>query len=99
MCGLAAIFHCPEVTMKKFAIVVVILLVTGYLGWQNRVDILVWGAPKLTLLMNPVLANVPTQWTQGPAIAALPANERQPNIILILVRSEERFSRNAETVQ
>ena len=71
--------------MKKLGIVVVTLLVAGYLGWQNRVDILVWGAPKLTLLMNPVLPNVPTQWTQGPAAAALPANDRQPNIILILV--------------
>ena len=71
--------------MKKLGIVVVTLLVAGYLGWQNRVDILVWVAPKLTLLMNPVLPNVPTQWTQGPAAAALPANDRQPNIILILV--------------
>ena len=71
--------------MKKLGIVIAVLLLVGYFGWQNRVDILVWGAPRLTTLMNPILPNQPTQWRQGPEAAVLPANERQPNIILILV--------------
>lgn len=70
--------------MKKLLILVLIVLIAGYTGWQNRVEVLVWAAPKLSKLLRPVGPNVPTQWQQGPTTAGTPPNERRPNIILIL---------------
>ena len=70
--------------MKKFLAFVLIIAVAAYSGWQNRVEILVWAAPKLAKLLRPIASNVPTQWQQGPAIADSSPNERHPNIILIL---------------
>lgn len=70
--------------MKKLLTLVLIVLIAGYTGWQNRVELLVWGAPKLSKLLRPVGPNVPTQWTAGPETATESPNERRPNIILIL---------------
>ena len=70
--------------MKKLLTLVLMVLIAGYAGWQNRVDVLVWAAPKLSKLLRPVGPNVPTQWQQGPATAGTSPNERRPNIILIL---------------
>ena len=70
--------------MKKAAVVLVILAVAAYTGWQSRIELLVWGAPKIRELMDPIPANVPTEWGAGPQTASLSAAERPPNIILIL---------------
>ena len=70
--------------MKK-ALLVLLALVTGaYIGWRNRVELVVWGVPILSKVLRPVAPNVPTQWSSGPATASLEAGERPPNIILIL---------------
>jgi arylsulfatase A-like enzyme len=73
-----------ERPMKKLVITLVALAVPATLAWQNRIELLVWGAPKLRALLNPVPENVPTRWAVGPAEAEEPPAERAPNIILIL---------------
>ena len=70
--------------MKKLLAFVLIIAVAAYSGWHNRIDLLVWAAPKLGKLLRPVGPNVPTQWQQGPSSADSSPNERRPNIILIL---------------
>ncbi len=70
--------------MRIIAITIVALLAIAFVGWTNRVDLLVWGLPKVRAITRPIAANVPTSWPEGPATAALPPGERPPNIILIL---------------
>ena len=70
--------------MKKFAAFLIVVGLVLYAGWQSRIELLVWGAPKIRELLDPIPANRPITWSKGPAEASLPANERPPNIILIL---------------
>ncbi|MBY6191100.1 sulfatase-like hydrolase/transferase [Microbulbifer agarilyticus] len=70
--------------MKKLAITLALLVAAGYVGWQNRLDLLLWAAPKLTELRTPVAPNQPVNWQQGPEVATQSPAERPPNIILIL---------------
>ena len=70
--------------VKTIAIGVLILAIGAFAAWQNRIELLVWGAPKVRELLDPIPANVPTAWSQGPQMAELAPNERPPNIILIL---------------
>lgn len=70
--------------MKKAAVVLALLAIAAYAGWQSRIELLVWGAPKLRELIDPIPANVPTVWSAGPQAPALTAAARPPNIILIL---------------
>ena len=67
-------------------ILIALLLVAGAtaIGWQNRVNVLVWAMPKLTALTSPVAPNRPLKWSAGPDAAVLPADQRPPNIILIM---------------
>jgi len=71
--------------MKKLLIVVGVAGLLALTAWQNRIELLMWGAPKVRQALNPIAANVPTQWSQGPSSAAQAPNERPPNIILILM--------------
>ena len=70
--------------MKKLAVVVLVLVVSGFVAWQNRVNLLVWGLPIISAIANPVGPNVPVQWGSGPDQPGQAASERPPNIILIL---------------
>lgn len=70
--------------MRKLITSVVVLAVLGGVAWQNRIDLLVWGMPKVRQIISPVPENVPVQWTEGPSVASAAPSERQPNIILIL---------------
>ncbi|MCZ6617526.1 MAG: sulfatase-like hydrolase/transferase [Gammaproteobacteria bacterium] len=70
--------------MKNLALVLVVISITAYVGWQNRIELLVWGLPKVRELMDPIPPNVPTAWARGPQTSSLSADERPPNIILIL---------------
>jgi uncharacterized sulfatase len=70
--------------MKKLLVVVVVLGLAGAAAWQYRIELLVWGAPKIRQVLSPIPENVPTQWTQGPAEASVPPDQRPPNIVLIL---------------
>ena len=70
--------------MKWLGSALLLLAIMAYAGWQNRISLLVWGAPRATALMDPIRENVPIQWQQGPATRSLPPAERPPNVILIL---------------
>ncbi|MEM7079196.1 MAG: sulfatase-like hydrolase/transferase [Pseudomonadota bacterium] len=73
-----------EGLVKKWVIVLLLVIIALYQTWQSRVELLVWGAPKVRTLVSPVLDNVPIEWSQGPTQAARSPAERPPNIILIL---------------
>ena len=70
--------------MKKLIITMLALVIVAAIVWPNRVNLLVWAIPKIRAITSPVAENVSTNWTKGPVSAALPANQRPPNIILIL---------------
>jgi uncharacterized sulfatase len=73
--------------IKKLRIALIFILALGLVAsilWQNRINLLVFGAPILTEMLDPIGPNVPTQWSVGPTTAELPADQRPPNIILIL---------------
>ncbi len=62
---------------------VVALVVALVVAWANRLELLMWGAPKLADLTDPIGPNVPAAWPAGPATAELPPARRRPNIVLI----------------
>ncbi|MEZ5573201.1 MAG: sulfatase-like hydrolase/transferase [Halioglobus sp.] len=70
--------------MKKTLAVVLVLAIVGYVGWMNRVNLLVWGLPIVKNITDPIAPNVPTEWPDGPATADQSPDQRPPNIILIL---------------
>lgn len=70
--------------MRKLIIVSVLTVVLAAVGWQNRIDLLVWAMPKLAALSSPVAPNRPVNWSAGPGTAAVPVEQRPPNIILIM---------------
>ncbi len=70
--------------MKKLFIVAALLTVAGFTGWQNRVELLVWGAPKLLEFRSPIADNRPLDWSVGPEVATAAPADRPPNIVLIL---------------
>lgn len=71
--------------MRKLLIALVVVGLLGVLAWQHRVDLLVWGAPRIREMVASVPANVPTRWATGPATADAPPDQRPPNVILILM--------------
>ena len=68
--------------MKKLLSVVVLITIAGFTSWQNRVELLVWAAPKLLKITQPVAANRPITWPKGPASATVASAERPPNSVL-----------------
>ena len=70
--------------MKKIIGLVLLLIVAGLFGWQKRVDILVFVAPKLQDFFRPVAEHRTIEWPRGPEVANLDPNDRPPNIILIV---------------
>ena len=70
--------------MKKIIGFVLLLIVAGLFGWQKRVDILVFVAPKLQDFFRPVAEHRAIEWPRGPEVANLDPNDRPPNIILIV---------------
>lgn len=70
--------------MKKLAMVGALLIIAGFAGWQQRVELLVWVAPKLLKITSPVAENRELNWSQGPEMAASEPADRPPNIVLIV---------------
>ncbi|MEM7099729.1 MAG: sulfatase-like hydrolase/transferase [Pseudomonadota bacterium] len=64
--------------------VILVFAIAAAVAWQYRIELLVWGGPKIRNVLNPIPPTVPTNWSQGPASAALPSALRPPNIVLIL---------------
>lgn len=70
--------------MKTFVAIIIVIAISLAIGWQNRLDVLMWTLPKIVDLRDPIGPNVVTVWTAGPDKPSVAANERPPNIILIL---------------
>lgn len=58
--------------------------VAGTIAYQNRLDVLLWAAPRLADLRDPIAPNQPVEWPEGPEVPAAPPDQRPPNIVLIL---------------
>ena len=78
-----AIFCCC-VGMKQLVMALLLVALGIYAAWQNRIELLVWAAPRVRAIVDPIPPNVPTNWLRGPVKASQAPEQRPPNIILIL---------------
>ena len=69
--------------LKKLTYFLPVLLISGFLIWEYKVNLIIWTLPKIMNLVNPVQENIPTNWTEGP-LGISDKNDSRPNIILIL---------------
>ena len=70
--------------MKKLIIVIVLIGSLAFVGWQNRVSLLMFGIPILFNIMDPIAEEGMVNWSEGPNKASSDPSKRPPNIILIL---------------
>ena len=70
--------------MKTALVITVLLAGLAWTAWQSRIEVLVWGVPRIRELVDPIPENVPIVWSEGPEVASIPPDRRPPNIILIL---------------
>ena len=66
---------------KKLTHFLPVLLISGFLIWEYKVNILIWSIPKIAYFIMPIQENIPTSWSKGPEVAS---QDDRPNIILIL---------------
>lgn len=69
--------------LKKVSYFFLTILISGFLLWEFKVNIIIWALPTLVNFINPVQDNIPTKWPEGP-LERLDQNDSRPNIILIL---------------
>ena len=69
--------------LKKLSFLLLVMLFSGILIWEYKVNIIVWTLPKISNFMNPIQENIPTNWSEGP-LEELDKKDSRPNIILIL---------------
>ncbi len=69
--------------LKKVSYFFLTILISGFLLWEFKVNIIIWGLPTVINFINPVQDNIPTKWPEGP-LERLDQNDSRPNIILIL---------------
>ncbi len=70
--------------MKKLAVVLIAMLVIAVVAYQNRLALILFAAPRITAMTNPIDPHREVTWSAGPATAATPPAARPPNIIVIL---------------
>ena len=71
---------------KRHVLLVVlgVVVALAVIGYQYRVELLVFAAPRILELRDPIGANRPVEWQPGPAEAEALPEDRPPNIIVIL---------------
>ena len=69
--------------LKKVSYFFLTILISGFLLWEFKVNIIIWALPTVVNFINPVHDNIPTKWPEGP-LERLDQNDSRPNIILIL---------------
>ena len=69
--------------LKKVSYFFLTILISGFLLWEFKVNIIIWALPTVVNFINPVQDNIPTKWPEGP-LERLDQNDSRPNIILIL---------------
>ena len=67
--------------LKNLFYFLTVFLISGFLIWEYKVNILIWSIPKIANITMPVQENIPTSWSKGPEVAS---QDDRPNIILIL---------------
>jgi len=70
--------------VRKIGVSIVVLVAIVAVAWQNRIELVVWGLPKVADIVDPIGPNMPVEWQLGPTRAERVPGERPPNIILIL---------------
>ncbi|HEX7038296.1 MAG TPA: sulfatase-like hydrolase/transferase [Pseudomonadales bacterium] len=70
--------------MRWLIVLLVALGLAGLFAWQNRLDLLLWAAPRVADLRDPIGPNRPIPWSEGPTAPAAEPADRPPNIVLIL---------------
>jgi len=70
--------------MKKLIIGIVLIGSLAFVGWQNRVNLLMFVIPILFNIMDPIAEEGMVNWSEGPNKASSDPSKRPPNIILIL---------------
>ena len=68
---------------KKLTYFLPVILISGFLIWEYKVNLIIWTLPKVMNLVNPIQENIPTNWSEGP-FEISDKNDSRPNIILIL---------------
>tara|TARA_Y100000385_G_scaffold195859_1_gene202712 strand:+ start:116 stop:1768 length:1653 start_codon:yes stop_codon:yes gene_type:complete len=69
--------------IKKLSYSLLVLIISAFLIWEYKVNLLIWTLPKIMSFISPIQANIPTNWTEGPS-EVLNKDDQRPNIILIL---------------
>ena len=70
--------------MKKLTIGIILIGCISFVGWQNRVSLLMFGLPILLDIRDPIAEEGVVNWSNGPSEAFSEPLKRPPNIILIL---------------
>ena len=70
--------------MKKTGLLLGIVAVLAFLAYTYRLDLLLAVAPMAANIRDPIAPHRPVAWHQGPAKPTVPAEERPPNVVLIL---------------
>ena len=70
--------------MKKTGLLLGIVAVLAFLAYTYRLDLLLAVAPVAANIRDPIAPHRPVAWHQGPAKPTVPAEERPPNVVLIL---------------
>ncbi|GIR07595.1 MAG: hypothetical protein CM15mP17_15510 [Gammaproteobacteria bacterium] len=50
---------------KNLSLFVLALLVSAFLIWEYKVNLIVWALPKVMNVVNPIQENIPTTWSWG----------------------------------
>ena len=70
--------------MKKTGLLLGIVAVLAFLAYTYRLDLLLAVAPVAANIRDPIAPHRPVAWHQGPAKPTVPAEQRPPNVVLIL---------------
>jgi len=70
--------------VRALGLLLVALVALGAAAWSQRLELLLWAAPKLLEWRQPVGPGQEVRWPEGPARAERPGAERPPNVIVIL---------------
>ena len=70
--------------MKKIGVFLGVVAVLAFLAYTYRLDLLMAIAPIAANIRDPIAPHRPVAWHQGPEKPAIPAEERPPNVVLIL---------------
>ena len=70
--------------MKKLAVAAGIAAVIAAVGYHYRLELMLFAAPRIAEIREPIGPNHEVTWSAGPASAALDVAQRPPNIIVIV---------------